>query len=225
VAAQDVIAALAESRPPLHTSHLGPASMVWALDSAALAYLADVVQEGWTTVETGCGYSTLVLAAAGARHTAITPVTTDHDAVRAWAGEHDVDLDGVTFLALPSHLALAQRPSEPIDLLLIDGNHSIPVPEVDWFLVADDIRLGGLVVIDDCQLAGPVALASFLRTETSRWKFERLVGGAQVFSKLVAGPVTQLLHDQQSPQPQAAAGGLRRLVRGLRRRIGKRQPA
>jgi hypothetical protein len=198
--------------------------MVWALDSSALQYLADVVQEGWTTVETGCGYSTLVFAAAGARHTAITPVTTDHDAVRAWAGEHDVALDHVTFVGLPSHQALAQRASEPIDLLLIDGNHSIPVPELDWFLAADDLRLGGLVVVDDCHLAGPLALANFLRTETTRWKYEVTIGGeAQVFSKLVDGPVTQLLHDQQAAPTQPSVGGPRRIARGLRRRIDRRR--
>ena len=45
----------------------------WGLAWAALGWLESNVRPGWATLETGAGASTLVFAAAGASHEAVTP--------------------------------------------------------------------------------------------------------------------------------------------------------
>ena len=45
----------------------------YSLDPLVLEWMATNIKEGSTTLETGCGYSTVVLAALACRHTAISP--------------------------------------------------------------------------------------------------------------------------------------------------------
>jgi len=51
-----------------------------------------------TTLQTGCGASTIVLAAAGARHVTISPDAGEHRHLLAPCAEPDIATDGVRFL-------------------------------------------------------------------------------------------------------------------------------
>lgn len=184
-------------RPLLHSTSSGVKTADWALDTDTLDYLATVVTEGWTTIETGCGYSTLVLAAGGATHTAISPNGDEHAAIAEWAESHAIDLHRVTFVTAASHVGLPKLDPVTVDLLLIDGSHALPAPFVDWYLVADRLRQGGLVVVDDTQLPAPAALAKFLRGDRSRWSRETVLSRSEIFRKLSAGAVTDVQHIDQ----------------------------
>ena len=220
-----VIELLLTERPTLHTSHVGPATADWSLGGDCLQLLADLVRPGFVTLETGCGYSTLVFAGAGARHTAITPTATDWVAIGKWAALHEISLTDVSFVDQPSHRGLAARTPGPLDLVLIDGNHAQPVPFVDWFFIADDLVKNGLVVIDDIELPGPAALASFLDHDAERWQRVQQVGRSLVYRKVVDGPVTQLLDNYLGAAHLAPRSSLpRRILGRLARLTARRSP-
>ena len=59
----------------------------WGLAWAALDWLEQNVQPGWSTLETGSGSSTLVFAARGAVHEAVTPDPGEEERIRGRCAE------------------------------------------------------------------------------------------------------------------------------------------
>ena len=129
-----------------------------------------------TTLETGSGASTIVFAAAGAHHTAISPDAGEHEGIRAYCAEAGIAADDVRFLAGPSHdvLANAWEPA-PLDLVLIDGAHGFPYPVLDWWYTQSHVKVGGCVLLDDSNLASVNVVARYLRYSDS-WKLESVLG-------------------------------------------------
>lgn len=134
---------------------------------SALEWLEDHLRPAMSTLETGCGGSSIVFASAGTDHTVISPVPTEHEAVRDWCATHGISTEGLTFIALPSHEALAAWEPQPLDLVLIDGAHGFPYPAMDWFHTAPHLKAGGHVVVDDAFLPSVHSLVRFLRASDS----------------------------------------------------------
>jgi predicted O-methyltransferase YrrM len=157
------------------------------LEAAALRYVLDHVSPGDRTLETGVGYSTVVFAIAGARHTAVAPLPAEHERVRTWCAAEQISTDDIEFVLDVSQRALPTMAGD-LDFVLVDGGHLFPVPFVDWYYAAERLRLGGRLMIDDIQLRSVEVLVDFLRADHERWRevatFERTV----VFEK-VAAPV------------------------------------
>lgn len=154
-----VTAQLRRSPPGLHGG-----GNYFGLAWSALQWLEAHLRPGMTTLETGCGGSSIVFAAAGTDHTVIAPIAEEHDEVRAWCASHGIPTGGVRFIALPSDEALATTwEPRPLDLVLIDGAHGFPYPALDWFHTAPHLRQGGHVVVDDAFLPSVHSLVRFLR--------------------------------------------------------------
>jgi predicted O-methyltransferase YrrM len=174
--------ALRAAPPNLH----GAGQMYFGLQWDALRWLERTVQPGWTTLETGCGGSTVVFAARGARHVAITPAAEEHDAVRTYCAARAIPTTHLSFLAAPSDEALLREwTPEPLDLVLIDGAHGFPFPALDWYLTARHIRRGGVVVLDDAFLPSVHVVVRFLRANQS-WRMEAPLGYRTVAFRKVA---------------------------------------
>jgi hypothetical protein len=189
----EVISLLFSELPALHRSTAGEA-FNWAIQRPVLEWLAAHVGKEDSTLETGVGYSTIVLAAAGARHVAIAPSQLEQRVVRDWCRKHDVSLETVTFHTAPSQIVLPQMPATPLDLVLIDGAHAFPFPYIDWYYTADRLKLRGYLLIDDTQLRTVAILREFLLLETGRWELIAEFGKTAVFRKL-SSEVFSLLHD------------------------------
>src|SRR5688572_23582769 len=69
----------------------------WGLAWEALAWLEREVRPGMATLETGSGASTLVLAAAGADHVAVTPAADEEERFRAECARRGIDGSRVSF--------------------------------------------------------------------------------------------------------------------------------
>jgi methyltransferase family protein len=162
----------------------------FGLEWAALRWLERSVTADMTTLETGCGASTIVFAAAGARHLAISPDPEEHSRVREYCAGHGIGSDRLRFLAEPSDVALLRswRP-EPLDLVLIDGAHGFPFPALDWYLTATHLRAGGLVVLDDAYLPSVHVVVRFLRASSS-WRQERPIGYRTVAFRKVSAELS-----------------------------------
>src|SRR5262245_1761722 len=167
--AQPVTDSLRSAPPGLHGG-----DEFWGLAWAALAWLETNVQPGWATLETGAGASTLVFAAAGAVHEAVTPDATEEDRIRRGCAERQIDDSGLTFRIGPSHEVLARWTPRPLDLVLIDGAHGFPYPILDWWHVMPHLRVGGTLLLDDAYLPAVDAIVEYGRTSPA-WRVEDAV--------------------------------------------------
>jgi Methyltransferase domain len=172
------------AHPPL--VHGEQQTTCFSLSLEALKWLEGYVKPSMTTLETGSGASTVVFASRGSRHTAISPRATEHEAIRAYCDAQGIDVSGVTFVAEPSHKALA-RESEPIDVALIDGAHGFPYPVLDWFEIQGRLRERGMLLVDDSHIPTINMLVRYLR-HSSDWEYIGAPGGrTTVFRKLHDG--------------------------------------
>ena len=178
--AESVTAALRASPPGLH----GAGDEYWGLAWAALEWLERNVEPGMATLETGAGSSTIVFAARGAEHVAVTPDAAEEDRIRSACRDLGVDAAGVRFLVGASHEVLPAW-SEPLDLALIDGAHGFPYPILDWWYLAPHLRVGGRFVVDDAYMPAVGALVDALRASPA-WDVEEAVGHRTVVVRKVA---------------------------------------
>lgn len=207
--------------PVVHAMDLtdDPPLGVWATDPACYRYLVTATPVGARTLETGAGLSTLVFAALGAHHIAVTPLQVEVDRLRAYARDHGVGLDQVRFEIGPSETVLPTLDAEPLDVVLIDGNHGYPSPIIDWFYAGGRLVAGGTLVVDDLQLPAPAVLARLLDRD-DRWARSTATAKWGAWTRRDEGPLAQDWFDQpwlRHPSLEGAAGFGRRVAGRLRR--------
>jgi Methyltransferase domain len=158
------------SRPP----ELHGAGEYWGLAWSALEWIEENVEPGMATLETGAGASTIVFAARGALHEAVTPEPSEEQRVRGICERLEIDSSGVTFRIGLSHDVLPNWESRELDLVLIDGAHGFPYPILDWWHLAPHVRIGGRVLLDDAYLPAVTAIVDFARASPA-WELEPAV--------------------------------------------------
>jgi predicted O-methyltransferase YrrM len=124
------------------------------------------------TLETGSGSSTLVFAAGGADHEAVTPAADEEERFRAECGRREIDDSRVTFRIGLSHDVLPGLEPRPLDLVLVDGAHGFPYPILDWWFLAARLNVGGRMLLDDAYMPPVRALVDALRAQ-SQWELEQ----------------------------------------------------
>jgi len=150
----------------------------------ALEWLERNTAPAMKTLETGSGASTVVFAASGAKHLAISPSSDEHDRILRYCAEERISTEGVRFVAESSHTALEAWEPEPLDIVLIDGAHGFPFPVLDWYYTAPHLRVGGRVLVDDAYQPSVNLLTKFLRLSQA-WELEAVLGYRTVcFRKL-----------------------------------------
>ena len=128
-------------------------------------------EPGMKTLETGAGLSTIVFAASGATHIAVTPEAPEEAAIRAACQELGISAAGLEFVIGPSEEVLPALPERELDLALIDGAHGFPYAILDWWQVGRKLKLGGRIVLDDAYLPPVLAILDGLRGVLS-WRVE-----------------------------------------------------
>ena len=167
----ELTARLRAEPPGLH----GAGNEYWGLAWPALEWLEREVRPGMATLETGAGASTIVFAAAGAVHEAVTPDPAEETRIRASCDRLGVSRETVTFHKGASHEVLPQLPERSLDLVLLDGAHGFPYPILDWWYVAPRVRVGGAVLLDDAYMPPVRALLDGLEGDPA-WELEGSVG-------------------------------------------------
>lgn len=167
--------------PQLH----GRGDECWGLDWTALAWLERELEPGIGTLETGAGTSTIVFAAAGTEHEAVTPDQLEQERILAECERRRISSAGVCFRIGLSHEVLPTLPQRPLDLALIDGAHGFPYPILDWWYVAPRLRVGGRLLVDDCYMPPVAALVDFLRAHQS-WEIEAAPGRRTIVVRKLA---------------------------------------
>jgi hypothetical protein len=157
---------LKRTPPSLHGE-----SEFWGLAWEALAWLERNVEPGMATLETGAGASTMVFAARGATHAAVTPSQDEADRIRRACTERGIDAAGVTFHIGRSQDVLPALSVPPLDLVLVDGAHGFPYPVLDWWNLAPRLRTGGRMLLDDAYLPAVAGIVDFARASPA-WELE-----------------------------------------------------
>ena len=179
--AASLTAALRAAPPGLH----GAGDEYWGLAWAALEWLERNVEPGSATLETGAGSSTIVFAARGADHVAVTPEAEEEERIRAACRSLGVDDSHVRFLLGSSHDVLPTLEARPLDLVLIDGAHGFPYPILDWWFLAPHVRIGGRMLVDDAYMPAVGTLVDALRAGDA-WAVEEAVGHRTVVVRKLA---------------------------------------
>jgi hypothetical protein len=157
--------------PPL----LHGGGQCWGLAWHALEWLERQLRPGTATLETGCGLSTIVFAAAGTDHETIAVDEGEFERVRSECAARGIDHSRVRFHLAPSHEALPLAPPTPLDVALIDGAHGFPYPILDWWYIAPRVNVGGCILVDDAFLPPVAVLVDHLRA-SSAWEPDGVFG-------------------------------------------------
>jgi predicted O-methyltransferase YrrM len=229
---RDIVAALLTDRPSFH---LGGACQ-WNSLPETLAAIRDSVRPGHVTLETGVGASTVIFAAGGAHHTAISPDASEHTRVAEYCREVGVDTTNVTFVeglsddVLPSMLSHERT----LDVAFIDGAHSFPFPEVDWFYVTRALKVGGKLLMDDIPIPAVTPLFHHMRQEPN-WRADGILDDRAAAFTLLAAPQPEDWPNQRfndgypdfsfAPFPRRLGLGARFQVARARSRLADRYPA
>jgi predicted O-methyltransferase YrrM len=197
--------------------HANAPTGVWSTDASCYRFLADRCGPGSRTLETGCGVSTVLLAALGAEHVCVSPGADETSAIAEHLAARGIDAGRVRFEVAGSHEALPRLLAEglELDLVLIDGGHGFPMPILDWFYAGSMLRRGGVLVVDDLTLPAVRLLVDVLERDP-RWA--RVAGSAKwgAWERRSAGPLTE----DWTAQPHLR--NRRERLEHLRRRIGGR---
>jgi hypothetical protein len=167
----------------------GDGDTYFGLHWSALAWLERNVAPGSSTLETGCGLSTVVFAARGASHVAVQPDAGQVERIRRYCRAEGIDDSRLAFIAESSHTALLStwQPT-PLDVVLIDGAHAFPFPALDWFYTQAHVKVGGHVLVDDAHLRSVGALVRYLDQSPSWARVEVLGHRTPLYRKVDDAP-------------------------------------
>ncbi len=208
-----ILEEIASSQPAFH--HDAGQEQVWSARRETLKCLAEVTQTNSRTVETGAGASTVIFVAAGANHTAISPMPREHRMVEQYCREHGIPTDRLEQIEGYSEEVLpAYYPKTPFDVAFIDGKHSFPYPILDWHYLTNSLAVGGTLVLDDVRAPAVEVLCRIMLADAG-WRLRSAPDGeAAVFTKVAAPPPG----DPWQEQSLASAEEFDRYFRHARRR-------
>lgn len=164
------------------------ASEFWGLAWEALDFLERTAKPGMATLETGAGASTIVFAASGADHEAVTPSAEEADRIRAECDRRGISTERLTFRIGSSADVLRDWEPRPLDLALVDGAHAFPYPALDWWYLAPHVKIGGLVLMDDAYMPPVASVVDYMRT-SSAWRLEPAVSFRTAAARKLADEV------------------------------------
>lgn len=193
---RDQVATVLADPPPVHGPVAG-SQQVWSTELDCYDFLARHVEPGARTLETGCGVSTALFVLWGAEHTCVVYDQREADVLLDWAGQREVDTSRLRFEIGPSDAVLPGLEPSALDLVFVDGSHAFPAPIIDWFYAAGRLREGGIVVLDDLQLAAVrLGLLEFLAKDP-RWELIAHQDKWAAFVRHSSGPLREEWTEQR----------------------------
>ena len=216
--------ALLREQPNFHADYAGDRLIQsevfnWRLNPEVLLWMLEGVAPNSRTLETGCGYSTVVFSLLGSEHITISPFVEEHQAIQRWCSRNQISTNRVTFVARTSQDVIAtMQGGPPLDLVLVDGDHAFPTPFIDWYYTAERLKPGGYLIVDDTNLITGTILRDFLKMERGRWDLVTEIGTTAIFARATGESVVRGLW--WGLQPFCATRKRSRLRR-IKRKVGR----
>lgn len=183
---------LLDAPPMLHSAQDFRASdsgtlASWGIQPSFLEYLVEVVSEDSLTLETGSGVSTVCFAIIGSNHTCVSPAAQEHARIQAYCREHGISIERIRFIPMKSedYLPSLDLGALRLDFGLIDGSHAFPNPIIDYHYINRNLKVGGLLAIDDLAIPSVGILHKFMLTEPA-YEFVRFDGAKTGIYRKVA---------------------------------------
>jgi len=108
-----------------------------------------------------------VLSHASNRHIAFA-LQGENQTINQLRGQADLRSDNVMFVEGKTiHTLPGYAFEEELDLVLLDGPHAYPMPQVEFAYLFPRIKVGGWLVLDDIQIPSVHELFHFLQQESS----------------------------------------------------------
>lgn len=176
----------------------GAAHAAGALPLRTLLLIEKLLPAGEiVSAETGCGKSTIFFSRIAAKHK--TFCLDDRDLGSASSVGYFMDcpatrsnvvetIFGPTQLTLPAYAEHA-----PYDVVLIDGPHGFPFPELEYYYLYPYLKPGALLVVDDIHIPTIGRLADFI-AEDSMFEMIEIADATAIFRRTDA-PVFDPLGD------------------------------
>ena len=165
--------------------------MSWAPHPETIRFLYRILAPGMSTLETGCGQTTVIFSIAGTQHICVTPKGDEVERVKTYCAGLRLP-ENVTFLIESSDKILPCNDRIPaLDHVFIDGAHGFPAPILDWHFTAHKLKLGGILAVDDVKMPSVRLLYDFLCGE-EEWELVKVLHNTAFFKKL--GEPKQLEH-------------------------------
>ncbi|MEJ0015482.1 MAG: class I SAM-dependent methyltransferase [Acetobacteraceae bacterium] len=138
------------------------------------------------SAETGCGKSTILFSNISDSHTVFClddREYTDTSSVRFYSECPLTKLERIhtVFGATQKTLPLYEHP-RMYDVVLIDGPHGWPFPEMEYYSFYPHIAPGGILIVDDCHIPTIGRMADVL-ADDAMWKLEGFVSCTAIFRR------------------------------------------
>ena len=123
------------------------------------------------TLETGCGRSTLALSHLSAQHLVFTckshgTEAKDDDSYTRVISSPLLNAASTQFVLGPTQKTLPRHEfTAPFDFILLDGPHSYPFPELEYYFVYPHLKPGGYLIIDDIWIPSLYNMYALLRED------------------------------------------------------------
>jgi hypothetical protein len=137
------------------------------------------------SVETGSGASTLLFSHLSEHHT-VFAMDAGTGSVTAVRNSPLLIRERVAFVEGPTQLTVPQyRFTHPLQLVLLDGPHAYPFPDLEYYFLYPHLAPGGLLIVDDVHIPTITHLFEFLSVD-EMFELEELVGATAFFRRTEA---------------------------------------
>lgn len=141
------------------------------------------------SVETGCGKSTILFSCVSDHHTVFCIDDREHGANSSINFFESCPLtknDRIEMVLGPTQRTLPRFENfRQYDVVLIDGPHGYPFPEIEYYYFYPHLRPGGILILDDVHIATIGRLADFI-AEDPMFELVELVSTTAVFKRTSA---------------------------------------
>lgn len=135
------------------------------------------------SVETGAGHSTLLLSHLSQDHKVFSIAGPDAEYLKMFQSSSLLNRSSVEFIEGPTQRTLPLfRFTDPIQLALIDGPHSYPFPDLEYYYIYPHLDRGALLIVDDIQIPTIQNLFAFLK-EDEMFQLVEVVGTTAFFRR------------------------------------------
>lgn len=139
------------------------------------------------SIETGTGKSTLVLSHCSDGHTVFAQDDRGHgDSLMRVQESPLLRRDAVTFVVGPTQRTLAAHQfGAPLDLVMLDGPHGYPFPELEYYFIYPHLSEGAILIVDDIHIPTVFNMFAVLR-EDAMYRLEEVVETTAFFVRTSA---------------------------------------
>ncbi|MHA3024412.1 class I SAM-dependent methyltransferase [Mycobacterium sp. BMJ-28] len=136
------------------------------------------------TAETGTGRSTLLLSQLSRNHVVFAQDDSGSgDSLQRVRASPLLRAETVDFVIGATQLTLPTYEfGNDLDLVMIDGPHGFPFPELEYYYFYPRLRPGGVLIIDDIQIPSIRAMFQILKAD-QMWQLDTVVDQTAFFTR------------------------------------------